>query len=195
MKDNALFIQRLGAFLVDIIIIAFVSSLISMPFINADNVEKLDESIQELAKASANGDVAPKTFISEYSSIYFQLEKQEGPFLIISLIANILYFIVLQYYTGQTLGKKLFKIKLESTRKHLNMNQMVVRGLLINSILLSIIEFAYLVFGTANTFFYVVGSLEVIQYSFMLVSAFMIMFRNDRLGLHDLICKTRVVRC
>ena len=195
MKDNALFIQRLGAFLIDIIIIALAASLISMPFINTDNTEKLEESIQELTKASINGDIDNKTFIREYSSVFFELEKQQGAFLIISIILNILYFIVLQYYIGQTLGKKICKIKIESTRKHLSMNQMVVRGLLINSILLSIIEFGYLIFGTQNTFFVVVGSLEFIQYTFMIVSAFMVMFRKDRLGLHDLICKTRVVRC
>ena len=195
MKDNALFIQRLGAFLIDIIILAFAASLVSMPFINTDNTEKLQESIQELSKDYMNKEINSKTFMSEYSSIYFQLEKQQTPYLIGTVVLGIFYFIVLQYYTGQTLGKKIFKIKIESNRKHLNMNQMVVRGLLINSILLYIIQFAYLVFGNEQTFFYVVGSLELIQYSFMLVSAFMIMFRKDRLGLHDLICKTKVVRC
>lgn len=195
MKDNALFIQRLGAYIVDIIVIAFAASLISMPFINSDNIEKLEDNIQELAKASANGEISAKTFMTEYSSVFFQLEKQQGAFLITNIIICILYFIVLQYYTGQTLGKKLFKIKLESNRKHLTMNQMVVRGLLINSILFSIIEFGYIIFGSQNTFIYIVGLLEMIQYTFMIISAFMIMFRKDRLGLHDLICKTRVVRC
>ena len=195
MKDNALFIQRLGAFFIDIIILAFVASLVSMPFINSDNTEKLQESIQELSKDYMNKEISSKTFMSEYSSIYFQLEKQQTPYVISTIILGIAYFIVLQYYTGQTLGKKIFKIKIESNRKHLNMNQMVVRGLLINSILLYIIQFAYLLFGNEHTFFYVVGSLEFVQYTFMLVSAFMIMFRKDRLGLHDLICKTKVVRC
>ena len=195
MKDNALFIQRLGAFFIDIIILAFVASLVSMPFINSDNTEKLQDSVQEISKDYMNKEINSKTFMSEYSSIYFQLEKQQAPYLMATVVLGILYFIVLQYYTGQTLGKKLFKIKIESNRKRLDMNQMVVRGLLINSILLYIIQFAYLIFGNEHTFFYVVGSLEFVQYTFMLVSAFMIMFRKDRLGLHDLICKTKVVRC
>lgn len=195
MKDNALFIQRFGAFVIDAIIIAFLASLISIPFINSDNISNLNDSIQELSTSFINGKINNKTFINEYSSIYFQLEKQQGAYLIIGIILNILYFIVLQFYTGQTLGKKLFKIKVESTRKHLTMNQMVVRGLLINSILLTIIEFALVIFGNKGTFIYIVGSFELLQYTFMIVCAFMIMFRKDRLGLHDLICNTKVVRC
>ena len=195
MKDNALFIQRFGAFVIDVIIIAFLASLISIPFINSDNISNLNDSIQELSTSFINGKINNKTFINEYSSIYFQLEKQQGAYLIIGIILNILYFIVLQFYTGQTLGKKLFKIKVESTRKHLTMNQMVVRGLLINSILLTIIEFALVIFGNKGTFIYIVGSFELLQYTFMIVCAFMIMFRKDRLGLHDLICNTKVVRC
>ena len=139
MKDNALFIQRFGAYIIDAIIIAFLASLISIPFINSDNISNLNDSVKELSTSYINGKIDNKTFVNEYSSIYFQLEKQQGAYLIIGIILNILYFIVLQFYTGQTLGKKLFKIKVESTRKHLTMNQMVVRGLLINSILLTII--------------------------------------------------------
>lgn len=195
MKENALFIQRFGAFVFDIILVVFVSTIISMPFINTDNSAKLEESIKEISQDYASGNIDNKTFINEYSSVFFQLEKQQGGYIIANIILCILYFIVLQYYTGQTLGKKIFKIKLESTRKHLSMNQVVVRALLINTILVSIIELAYIVFGSESTFFYVVGSFEFIQYIFMIVCAFMIMFRKDRLGLHDLICKTKVVRC
>ncbi len=195
MKENALFIQRFGAFVFDIILVVFVSTIISMPFINTDNSAKLEESIKEISQDYVSGNIDNKTFINEYSSVFFQLEKQQGGYIIANIILCILYFIVLQYYTGQTLGKKIFKIKLESTRKHLSMNQVVVRALLINTILVSIIELAYIVFGSESTFFYVVGSFEFIQYIFMIVCAFMIMFRKDRLGLHDLICKTKVVRC
>lgn len=195
MKENALFIQRFGAFVFDIILVVFVATIISMPFINTDNSAKLEESIKEISQDYVSGNIDNKTFINEYSSVFFQLEKQQGGYIIANIILCILYFIVLQYYTGQTLGKKIFKIKLESTRKHLSMNQVVVRALLINTILVSIIELAYIVFGSESTFFYVVGSFEFIQYIFMIVCAFMIMFRKDRLGLHDLICKTKVVRC
>ena len=195
MKDNALFIQRFGAYIIDAIIIALLASLISIPFINSDNISNLNDSVKELSTSYINGKIDNKTFINEYSSIYFQLEQQQGAFLIISIILYILYFIVLQFYTGQTLGKKLFKIKVESTRKHLTMNQMVVRGLLINSILLTLIEFALVIFGNKGTFIYIVGSFELLQYTFMIICAFMIMFRKDRLGLHDLICNTKVVRC
>jgi len=195
MKDNALFIQRFCAYIIDVIIIVFLASLISIPFMKSDNVSNLNDSIQELSSSYIKGKIDNKTFINEYSSIYFQLEQQQGAYLIIGIILNILYFIVLQFYTGQTLGKKILKIKVESTRKHLTMNQMVVRGLLINSILLTLIELAFVIFGNKGTFIYIVGSFELIQYTFMIICAFMIMFRKDRLGLHDLICNTKVVRC
>ena len=47
-QEKALFIQRLGAYLIDIVIVSFVATLISMPFIDSKKEEKQQKQVQEI---------------------------------------------------------------------------------------------------------------------------------------------------
>ena len=92
-----------------------------------------------------------------------------------------------------TLGKKLLRIKIESEDDDLTMNQMVIRGLIINGILFNIIELSLLLFLPKALYLNAYSSIELVKYSLYIVIAFMVMFRKDRRGLHDIICHTKVV--
>ena len=43
MKRRAIFIERLGAFIIDIIIISLIANIIATVFVNQDNINKLSE--------------------------------------------------------------------------------------------------------------------------------------------------------
>lgn len=87
-----------------------------------------------------------------------------------SLIVNLFglfYFVILQYNDGQTLGKKLMKIKVvpSDDRPELSLGQVFGR------------EF--------------IGRI-VMVFTF-LIGYLMVIFRKDRRGLHDLMFKTQVI--
>ena len=126
----------------------------------------------------------------------YQAAKYQGTSILINIFAFIMYFIVFQFYNkGQTIGKKLLKIKLVSVDKELTMNQLIIRSLLINSILFSMIQVITISFSNdATGYFYTVGTFEFMQSLFVMISALMIMFSNNRKGLHDYISKTEVVK-
>ena len=74
------------------------------------------------------------------------------------------------------------------------MNQMIFRSLIINSILVEMIVLGFIILASSDVYFYGVGIFEGIQYLVMLISVFMVMFREDGRGLHDLIAHTKVVK-
>lgn len=195
--EKALFVQRFLAFLLDIVLVSFVASFISYPFLDMDSIQKLNESSVEVMENYTNGKIDEKEYFNESSTISYELARKQGVNTLVIIFLNILYFVVYQIKNnGKTLGKQILKIRVvDSSNRDLSMNQMIFRALIINSILLDMISFGVLIFANQSSYFYGVSFLAFIQFCILSVSTFMIMFGKDRRGLHDLVAHTDVVRC
>lgn len=198
MKENnekAYFTRRLAAFILDIFIISMIASLISAPFLDSESITKLDSSAKEVVEKYSEGSIELNTYVDEAMSISYQLARKQGVVSIVTLALSILYFIVYQFYNkGQTIGKKLLKIKVVSSDdKELTTNNYVIRSLIINSILVDMINLAIIIFGNEQVYFYGLVVVWTIKYSLLLICALMVMFRKDGMGLHDKIAHTMVV--
>ena len=56
-NEKALFIQRFVAFLIDIILVGFVASLISVPFIDIEKTEKYQEQLTGVIEKLQNNEI------------------------------------------------------------------------------------------------------------------------------------------
>lgn len=195
-KENALFFQRVAAFILDIMIVSTVVSLFSFPFLDGESIEKLNASSVEISEQFVGGKIDAKTYMTESVNISYEMAKKNGTVTIITIFLNILYFVIFQFYrNGQTLGKKILRIQVVSTQEdELTMNQMIFRSLIINFILVDMITFGFVIFANKTTYFYGVGIMEMIQYLVIVISAGMVMFSKKSQGIHDLIAHTKVVR-
>ena len=193
---NSVFLQRLVAYLIDAFIITIAISMIASLFVNSDAIQKINNELVDLINRLQNNDVSYLTYIKEVSVLELELAKQNGITTIVTLFVEILYFVVFQIYnSGQTIGKKIMKIKVISNNGELTMNQMIVRSLLINSVLLNMISLVAVTFiNDPMQYLYVFGSFESIQYLFVIVTTLMVMFRKDHVSLHDMITNTRVIK-
>lgn len=191
--NNALFIKRLGALIIDVLLLSLIANLISGIFINEKDTKKLSNEEIQLLNDYSNNVIDSETLLENANSINYESSKLLIPYTIIYLFLSILYFVMYQKQSEQTLGKKLLRIKIESEDDDLTMNQMVIRGLIINGILFNIIELSLLLFLPKALYLNAYSSFELVKYSLYIVIAFMVMFRKDRRGLHDIICHTKVV--
>ncbi len=194
--EKALFVQRFIAFILDIFIISSIASLISYPFLDAKSINKLNNESNELIEKYTAKEIDMNTYAAEVKSIGYQLSQKQGVVSLVTLFLSVLYFIVYQYYNnGQTVGKKLMKIKVSSsTGKELTMNSFIFRSLIINSILVDMISFAIVVFGNEMAYFYGVAICGIIKYTLLLICGFMAMWSKSGMGLHDRIAHTTVVK-
>lgn len=194
-NKKALFIQRFGAYIIDILLIAVIASIISIPFINENKNEKLQTEAMEIVEKMQNSEITVKEYVEEYSSIYYKLARFSGIVTLITLLLDVLYFVVYQVYAkGQTIGKKIMKIKVVSEDGKLTTDQMIIRSLLANSILATIITFSFMLFIPKSVYFYCVSVVELIQYLSIFISVIMIMKRKDGKSIHDMLAHTKVVR-
>ncbi|MEE0014659.1 MAG: RDD family protein [Bacilli bacterium] len=194
--EKALFVQRFIAFLLDIFILSSIASLISYPFLDAKSIDKLNKNSSEVIEKYTTGEIDMDTYVDEVKGISYQLSQKQGVVSLVTLFLAVLYFIVYQYYNnGQTIGKKLMKIKVvSSTDKEITMNSFIFRSLIVNSILVDMISFAIVIFGNETVYFYGVAICGIIKYTLLLICGFMVMWSKSGLGLHDRIAHTTVVK-
>lgn len=195
-EEKALFIQRLAAFIIDIFLISCVASLFSYPFLDNKSINSLTENATELIESYSKGDIDIDTYTSEVKGVTYELAKKQGVTSLITITLSVLYFVVYQYKKqGQTFGKKLLKIKVVSSDKDkLTTNNYVIRALIINSILVDLIGLTFVVFSNVDAYFYSNMVCGFVRYGLLLTCAFMVMWSNSGMGLHDRLAHTMVVK-
>lgn len=194
---KATFFSRLGAYLVDTIIISFILILITN-FIPVKNTDASDKLVKAEEQVTA-GEITYDEYLEIYMDSDLQVDYQKEnlvPNLIFTGI-TIAYFVVFQYMNkGQTIGKKAFHIQVvdQETEKPTTIMKGLLRSIFIVSIASNVLNFIYLLTLSSSLYlkFYIVtvGAESL----FILVSAIFILYRKDGLGLHDMMANTKVIK-
>ena len=184
MKEKkATFSQRFIAFILDILIVGIASTIITAVIPVSDAANKLYTEQNNVAENYVNGKTTMKEYANNMMDLSYDISKETGVVTIVSIVISLLYFVVYPTYKdGQTLGKKILKIKIvKNNDTDLSMNDLLLRACLNTSIFINIISVC-LVFFT-NKQIYIPTS------SFISVIA----FSQQKEGLHDKIAHTDVV--
>ena len=114
---------------------------------------------------------------------------------IISIAVIIAYFGIFQYSLGgQTIGKKLLKLKVVKNKEgSLNIFNYLIRCAILNGVIINILLVVFVNIFNVNSFYtanYVISNIQSIIEILILIMIFMI---SDSRGLHDYIAGTKVV--
>ena len=194
-QTKAYFSQRLVAFIIDMLFVTVVASLLAGPFIDSEKIQKYEKQEKEILEKYTKQEISPEDYFASYESVYYKLTRDTGILSIITILLEVIYFVVYQVANkGQTIGKKIMKIKVVSENGDLDMNQMIYRSLLSNFILVNILTFMFLLFTSKNVYFVASLLLQSIQYIIMLISMIMILSKNNGCALHDKLAHTKVIQ-
>ena len=179
MKGSIIF-KRVGAYLIDLLVISLVSvAMTRISFINPNYDKEIEiEEFNEKAK--------------EYS---YKLNKNGYVYIIGDIIVIFLYFGVFTTITkGQTLGKKMLGLKIVSNKedKELKWYNYFIRAFILYGVILNLFILVGICFK-ASTYYriYTIGSnLDSIL---SIIITLMILFNTNGRGLHDILAGTRVI--
>lgn len=190
---NTNFFTRASAYIIDAIIVLLLLNIITMPIkVDAHNSAKLED----LTKQMTSGEITTKEYYEEYADLYYDIQKDGAPINAISIILTIGYFVGFGYLNkGQTIGKKLFGIRVVNKNgQTATLKQIALRSLFIYSLFSAVINII-LVFIIGRKSYYMTSTIfTMIDTILILVTVILILFREDKRGLHDIIASTKVIK-
>lgn len=192
---KAMFSQRVLAFLIDLVLLSMITSLITMFIPINDTATKLYEEQNRVLEGYVEGTVPMEEYVNQMIDLGYDISKQTVIISIVSIVISLLYYVVYPCYNnGQTFGKKLMKIKIKKTNdKELSMNDLLIRSMINNSVLVSIINVILVLFLSKDLYLSTSSLVGVIQYIVLIISLIMIAFTKNAQGLHDKVVHTEVV--
>ena len=192
---KATFIGRLLAYLLDGIIVLLISSIVASGFASR-KVEDLQNELESAITNYTTGEITIEKYLEQTQTLTYEIEKNSIAVNVVYVVISIGYFVVFQFLNkGQTIGKKIMKIRIVNEKEeNPNIGQIITRTLIVNQILPNILVIIFVVLLSKNQFLSVYSAITTITYIFIIVSSLMILYRNDKLGLHDLLSKTKVVK-
>lgn len=194
-SDKPLFLLRVIAYVIDMMIVLMLSSLLATPFLDSKQVLSLADESRELVQKYDNHEITDQEYLVDVSNLQYKMARNTELVTIFTILVSVCYFVILPlFYRGQTFGKKLMKMKIISDVGTLNSNQLIFRSFLANSLLLNIITVLFVMFASRDIYLNCVELFTFAQYTVMAGSIFMLIFGKEGLTIHDAIVHTRVIK-
>ena len=191
----AKFNKRFFAYIIDIFIVLVIANLITMFIPISEKTQDYYKELQTTQKKMYDKEIDVKEYTDIVLEDNYNISKGTVLISLTSIIIYILYFVVYQVYNnGQTVGKKLMKIKVKSiTDESLSINTMLFRALIIYGIAANIINLMLILLLKKELYLSISNTISIIQSLIVIISVFMILISKQKRGIHDIITKTEVV--
>lgn len=213
-------IKRFVAYAIDILLVSILSTLItSNSYINKDykkyiavteeyetfyneyedSIESLQDALEDEAITQDEYDDKLEVINTEYNDknidYNYKLIKLSIIPTTISILIILLYFVIVQYYfNGQTIGKKIMKLRVVSNGdKKLNLLNYLLRSLILNSVFINVLTVIMILVLSKSSFLVYNEIIYVVNYVLEMAIIFMMCFDKNNRGLQDFVANTKVV--
>ncbi len=194
-------LKRVMAYIIDVLIFSIVlTPIINWSVINPyidEYTENYSEYTELIEQANA-GEIDTETdeYKDKIVDLNYNINKYKVISSSISVVGFLLYFAVLQWaLNGQTIGKKIMKIRVVANNedKKLNVGNYILRSLILNNIIFSIILIIGVYIFKAPGYYTLSMVVSYLQLLVMSLIMLMVVLRKDFRGLHDFVAGTKVI--
>lgn len=195
--------KRITAYLLDAFLVyLFIMLVSSIKLINPtyDKLLKISEDYSVAVTQYEKGEISDEEYLDINQQYVYDATKYNISTNIIFIVVSVLYYCVFQKFNnGQTLGKKIMKLKVvDNENKNVSFGKYVLRLLPMYFIFIgSIIPYllsSILVWFMSVSNFSITYSIFIYLFLFLgIISLVMVFKREDKKGLHDLLASTKVV--
>lgn len=190
---NVKTIKRFGAYLIDLICVGLILMVINSFIPESKEIDNLNKQLSLLNENYLNGEVSTSTYLNDYASIVYKLDHIDVNKTGINILVIIIYFIIIPTINGgKTLGLYINGYKIKGEEKDASLFQLFVRNLIANGLLYTLVSFILVYILNAHSYFIVISILGIAQISLVIISCFMIICKEDKKGLQDIISKTMI---
>ena len=201
--------RRISAFLIDVFLVTFVSTIFSsISYVNPfmENYKVAYDEYREIYKSESESVLTNPTIknVVDYSNkMSKQIYKIDYSMLfnnIYYLVFSFLYFVLFAYFTnGQTLGKKLFKLRVvRQDGEKVKLSNLMLRTLVSGSSIfmgvniIVVIQLLLLMISQNQVYFYAILFSSMISYVIEIIGL-VLLFSKEHRSLDDIIGSTKVI--
>lgn len=190
---KASFFKRLAAYFLDVMFVTIIASIVSVGISN-DKYQKAYEEYEDIRNKYMAQEITVGEYLEQFAPVYYDMQESSVIVSTITLLLSIAYFVVFQYLNkGQTLGKKILRIKVLENGKDPSLKAIIIRTIIIDSILSGFLGIILLYILNKNNYYFGYNIVSTLEMIFVFISALFILYRKDKLGLHDIIAHTEVI--
>lgn len=188
-----LVIKRGIAYIIDLMIIfLFLLGIHKLFPENQDLLFKQAE-MNQLSEQYLKQEINFSTYFNEYSTLIYEIDQCKRMDYMIILIIIHIYFVVIPYFIKQTIGMKLLNlIYIQKNKDKLSILSLWIRNIIFNGLFYYIGLLISQILLKNQIYFINVIILGIIQILLVIISQFMIIYRKDCRGLHDILSNTKI---
>lgn len=198
--------KRLVANMIDFVLISlFVSLIAGSGILNKamdkynDANERLEAKYEEFLGVTEEGAteefVLDENLLSDMKAIVYDINSFGNVYYSIEILVMIGYFVLFQYFNkGQTIGKKIMKIRIvDKEGQPISLGNLLLRAVILYGIIFNIIIMIGVEVLKINPFYILYIVINLIKIIVTYTIYFMILFRKDERGLHDILTSSKVI--
>jgi len=189
-------LKRFFAYVIDYIIITVIASCLSaIPLINTNIYEYryTTDSILKLNENYLKNDIERDEYQSNYEQYLYEGTKQNLTYTIIKIALLLAYFGYYQYKKGQTIGMKFLKIKVVGIKENPNLKTYLLRIIILDNIIFTVLKTLLVYIMTIDNYYSLYQLLTFIANLINFVTVILIIFSQNKRGIHDILSNTSVV--
>lgn len=194
IKEKPYIFKRVLAYIIDMMIISLVSTLL-LYFVPNKDYENASNNLVDIVEKIKNGEITQEEYNEISNDAIYELNKTSVDTTLIMGALTISYYVIFAYtQNGQTLGKKLMKLRIvSSNNKKLHINNYLIRTVIITSVLIDVISCIMIMTLSKSNYLEGYNVLSNIYSILTLVTLGFMFYRNDGRGLHDILAGTKVI--
>jgi uncharacterized RDD family membrane protein YckC len=194
---KASFKRRLTAYLIDLVLLSMLISLTLVIFPNDNKIIIENNSkISELSENLLNDKITNVEYLKTYAQYNYNIEKSQLRMSIFNIIYIMFLYILIPIFSkGQTVGKIITRIKvINDDNTNIKTNKIFIRSLFTIFLIYPLIMVPLIYLNSSILYFVISLILTLIEFLLVLFSIFMVLYRHDKKGLHDILTKTKVIK-
>lgn len=179
--------KRFFAYLIDMLIIFIIISLIKQ-FLP---INKYEIELNNLNEIYFEQKIEIDEYFNEAQTITRNIDKSNLGINIVNTILIIVGFVIIPFINkGQTIGQKLFKIKI--AKDDIKLEDYVGRAVIINGLGYMFFMFIILYLTNDSIYFILINLLGFFQILVVIINCFMVLYSKNKCGIADKFTGTRI---
>lgn len=187
--------KRVMAYAIDLLIVVLLSSLVSFVLPISKRQVQVEHEMAKISEAYLAGEITISTYLNSYSKLSHSFDKENTILFWIEAFIIFFYYQLIPYlFGGKTLGYQLMHIKIkDKAHDKLHFSTLFLRNLWMNGFGYFILYMIGLYLFSDSFYLFGVTILAILQILVVIVSIFMIKYRNDKRSFADIVSKSNVV--